>query len=119
VVVGELEVAALSHVERWAFVRELLYAVHPCIEVAVAARGPLHVVNEIVPGVVLNRTDRRGEFAVGGLFPSIAPEAKNRRIGIQQRIIRVGRERHNLQMEIGLPRTGGAVMEIEDDIPGK
>src|SRR5262245_52906905 len=74
VIVGELQVAPLTRIERRTVVRKLLLAVHPRLHEAIVARGPLNVVDELVPDVLPDRADRRRVFAVVDILPAVAAE---------------------------------------------
>src|SRR5438874_13767410 len=56
-VVGDLEITALAHIEVGAAVVHDLPAVEPRLEEAVRAGRPLHVIDEVVPDVLGDRAD--------------------------------------------------------------
>src|SRR6059058_3655972 len=100
VIVGELEVAALSRIQSRSAVMHDLLAVDPRIEPAVAVRRPSHVVNEVIPAVLHDRADLP---ALGGRARRAARDYRPRGDGETQ----PRREVRHIDLEIRLaPRAG-------------
>ncbi len=95
--------------------REHALAVDPCIEESIRPRRPTHVVDEVVPHVLLNLPDHGTVATVGGstIDASIADELQPP--GLGDRLGDIVRRLHG-DVEVGLSGIASGVVEIEEDI---
>ena len=107
-VVGDLEITALAHIEVGAAVVHDLLAVEPRLEEAVRAGRPLHVIHEVVPDVLGDRADR--DAVVAGIARAVDGVGAARHMELEAR----GR---GVDHEVGLSAARGRVVKVEERAP--